>query len=162
MLSQFSRVQLFATPWTVAPPPRDSPGKNTRVGCHTLLQGIFQPRDQTQVCCTADGLFTSWATREAQEYWSGLLFLMPDNTFEDLITFPPRSTLHQHLMPHILMFCGGCCYHGNIWPLSTNSFFLFFLIYAHMLSVHLFVILWTVARQVPLSMEFSRQEYWSR
>ena len=27
--------------------------------------------------------------------------------------------------------------------------------------VRLFATLWTVARQVPLSMEFSRQEYWS-
>ena len=27
--------------------------------------------------------------------------------------------------------------------------------------VQLFVILWTVARQAPLSIEFSRQEYWS-
>ena len=27
--------------------------------------------------------------------------------------------------------------------------------------VWLFVTLWTVARQVPLSMEFSKQEYWS-
>ena len=27
--------------------------------------------------------------------------------------------------------------------------------------VQFFVTLWTVARQVPLSMEFSRQEYWS-
>ena len=27
--------------------------------------------------------------------------------------------------------------------------------------VHLVVIPWTVARQTPLSMEFSRQEYWS-
>ena len=36
-----SRVQLFATPWTVALCPWDSPGKNTGVGCHFLLQGIF-------------------------------------------------------------------------------------------------------------------------
>ena len=28
--------------------------------------------------------------------------------------------------------------------------------------VQLFVIPWTVARQAPLSMEFPRQEYWSR
>ena len=28
--------------------------------------------------------------------------------------------------------------------------------------VQLFVTLWTVAHQVPLSMEFSRQEYWRR
>ena len=36
-----SRVQLCATPQTAAhqaPRPRDSPGKNTGVGCHFLLQ----------------------------------------------------------------------------------------------------------------------------
>ena len=27
--------------------------------------------------------------------------------------------------------------------------------------IHLFAILWTIARQAPLSMELSRQEYWS-
>ena len=39
-----SRVRLFATPWTVAHQalsPWDSPGKNTGVGCHCLLGGIF-------------------------------------------------------------------------------------------------------------------------
>ena len=34
-------------------------------------RGPSQPRDQIQVSCIADGLFTSWATREAQEYCSG-------------------------------------------------------------------------------------------
>ena len=34
-------------------------------------RGSPQPRDQTQVSCFAGGFFTSWATREAQEYWSG-------------------------------------------------------------------------------------------
>ena len=33
-------------------------------------QGSSQPRNQTQVSCIAGGFFTSWATREAQEYWS--------------------------------------------------------------------------------------------
>ena len=39
-----SRVQLFVALWTVArqaPLFMDSPGKNTGVGCHALLQGIF-------------------------------------------------------------------------------------------------------------------------
>ena len=43
VLSPFSRVWLFVTPWTVAlqaPLPIDSPDKNTGVGC-ALLQGIF-------------------------------------------------------------------------------------------------------------------------
>ena len=37
-------VQLFATPWTVArsaPRHWDSPSRNTGVGCHSLLQGVF-------------------------------------------------------------------------------------------------------------------------
>ena len=29
-----------------------------------------QPRDWTQVSCTAGKFFTNWATKEAQEYWS--------------------------------------------------------------------------------------------
>ena len=63
-----SRVQLFATPWTV----------------HGILQarilewvtfpfsrGSSQPRDWTQVSRIAGEFFMSWAAREAQEYWSG-------------------------------------------------------------------------------------------
>ena len=41
LLSHFSRVQLCATPQTQPtrlPRPWDSPGKNTGVGCHFLLQ----------------------------------------------------------------------------------------------------------------------------
>ena len=41
LLSRFSCVQLCATPQTAAhqaPRPWDSPGKNTGVGCHFLLQ----------------------------------------------------------------------------------------------------------------------------
>ena len=44
VLSRFSCVQLFAILWIVvrqALLSRDSPGKNTEVGCRALLQGIF-------------------------------------------------------------------------------------------------------------------------
>ena len=34
-------------------------------------RGSSQPRNRTQVSHIAGGFFTSWATREAQEYWSG-------------------------------------------------------------------------------------------
>ena len=43
----------------------DSPGKNTGMGCHALLQGIFP----TQVSRIAGGLFTISATREAQSLY---------------------------------------------------------------------------------------------
>ena len=37
-------------------------------------RGFSQPTDQTQVSRIADGFFTSWATKEAQEYRSGLAY----------------------------------------------------------------------------------------
>ena len=40
-------------------------------------RGSSQPRDQTQVSLIAGRFFTSWATREAQEYWSGYLIPSP-------------------------------------------------------------------------------------
>ena len=42
VLSRFSCVQLSVAPWTIAHQASlsmDSPGKNTRVDCHALLQG---------------------------------------------------------------------------------------------------------------------------
>ena len=54
-----SRVQLSVTPWTVA---RQAPlsiwtGKNTGVGCHFLLQGIFPTQGLNQVSHLADRHF---------------------------------------------------------------------------------------------------------
>ena len=45
-------VTFLRPPWTVdhkGPLSVRFPSKNTRVGCHFLLQGSFQPRDRTQV-----------------------------------------------------------------------------------------------------------------
>ena len=47
--------------------PWNSPGKNTGVGNHHLLQGSFRPRDWTWVSCIANGLLTVWVTREAEK-----------------------------------------------------------------------------------------------
>ena len=38
--------------------------------------GLVQPRDRTQLSHSAGRFFTSWATRETQEYWSGGLSLL--------------------------------------------------------------------------------------
>ena len=60
-LSHFSRVRLCATPQTAAhqaPHPWDSPGKNTGVGCHFLLQHIKMKSESevTQMCPTLSDL----------------------------------------------------------------------------------------------------------
>ena len=52
VLSRFSCVLLFVTPWTVAARllcPLNFPGKNTGVGCHFLLQGIV-PTQESNLC----------------------------------------------------------------------------------------------------------------
>ena len=71
-----SHVWLFATPWIV----------------HSILQarilewvafpfsmGSSQLRDQTQVSHIAGNFFTSWAKKEAHEYWRGWPIPSPAN-----------------------------------------------------------------------------------
>ena len=45
----------------------DFPGRSTGVGAIPSSRGSSQPRDRAQVSHIADGFFTIWATREAQE-----------------------------------------------------------------------------------------------
>ena len=68
MWKLLSHVRLFVTHGLYSP--WNYPGLNTEVGSCSLLRSS-QPRDQTQVSLIAGGFFTSWATREAQEYWCG-------------------------------------------------------------------------------------------
>ena len=58
LLSCFSRVWLYATPWTAAHRPWDSAGKNTGVGWHFLLQcmKVKSESEVTQSCLTLSGL----------------------------------------------------------------------------------------------------------
>ena len=92
LLSNFSCVQLYVNPWTIAHQAPVSMGiLVTTMGSslpgssvHGISQarilelvampssrGSSQPRDQTQVSHIAGGFFTVWTTREAQEYQSG-------------------------------------------------------------------------------------------
>ena len=105
--------QLYSTlcdPVDCSPPGSsvhgDSAGKkNTGVGCHAFLQGIFQPRDWTQVSHIAGRFFTSWGTREAQEYWSGNLSLHQQ-------IFPTQE-LNQGLL-HCRRMLYQLSYQGNL------------------------------------------------
>ena len=70
-----SHVWLFAPPWTVA---RQAPLSMEILQAIVLewvampsSRGSSPPRDQTQVSPIIGGFFTVWATRDAQEYWSG-------------------------------------------------------------------------------------------
>ena len=53
--------------------PWNSPGQNTGVGSHSLLQGIFPIQGSNQGLLIAGRFFTSWATREALPRTGGLI-----------------------------------------------------------------------------------------
>ena len=55
----------------------NSPGQNTGWIAFPFSRGSSQPRHRTQVSHIAGGFFTTWATREAQKYWSGYPVLSP-------------------------------------------------------------------------------------
>ena len=68
-----AKLWLFVTPRTVtrqAPLSWDSPGKNTREGCHLSLQGIFLTQGLNLCLPLGRQLLYHWDTREAQPRWT--------------------------------------------------------------------------------------------
>ena len=117
LLSRFSRVWLCATPQTAAhqaPCPWDSPGKNTGVGCHFLLQ-CMKVKSESEVAQSCPIL---------------------SNPMDYSL---PSSSVHGIFQARVLEW-------GAI---------------AFSSPVQFFWTPWTIAYQASLSMEFSRQEYWS-
>ena len=120
---------------TRLPGPWDSPGKNTGVGCHFLLQymKVKTESEVAQSCltlsnpmdCTPPGSSVHGIFQARVLEWGAIAF----------------STLHS-LQVSIISSMRACllsCF-NHVWPFSTP---------------------WTVAHPAPLSMGFSRQECWS-
>ena len=64
-----NRVRLFATPWTTQSMQFSKP-EYWRYA-FPFSRGSSWHRNRTQVSRIAGGFFNRWATKEAQEYWSG-------------------------------------------------------------------------------------------
>ena len=64
LMSDTLRPHGLYSPW-------NSPRQNTGVDSLSLLQGIFPTQGSYPGLHTAGIFFTIWATRGAQEYWSG-------------------------------------------------------------------------------------------
>ena len=121
---------------TRLPRPWDSPGKNTGVGCHFLLQcmKLKSESEVAQSCpilhdpvdCSLPGSSVHRIFQARVLEWGSIVRSLP--------------ICYSKLPFSILMLC---------WVLSSFS------------RVQLSVILWTVASQAPLSMGFFRHEYWS-
>ena len=75
-------------------------------------RGPSELEDWTQVSCIADGFFTSWATREAQEYWSGYSIPFPVDLPDPGIK--PSPALQVDSLPTELSQKPGAKYFVNV------------------------------------------------
>ena len=102
-----SRVQLFATPWTVTRQVPLSVGilqaKILEWVAMLSSRGSSQCRDWTQVSHIAGGFFTVWITREAHFVYSSLYLLIPNCQF---IPPSPLVTISLFCMSvSLIVFC---------------------------------------------------------
>ena len=67
-------------------------------GAFPFSRGLFQPRDQTWVSLIAGRFFTIWATRKAQEYWSGWPIPSPEE-LPELGVEPGSPALQADSLP---------------------------------------------------------------
>ena len=123
--------------------PWDSPGKNTGVGCHFLLQCMKVKSEVAQSLSRIRPFATPWTAAyqaplsigfSRQEYWSGLPLPSPSSPAPQLksVSSSALSLLYGPTM--YMCVCMLICF-------VSNS-----------------AVLWTVACQAPLAMGLSRQE----
>ena len=110
--------------------PWDFPGKNTGLGCHFFLQGIFptqglnQPRDWTCASCIGRWICYHWATWEANKAPRILLqkqralskyYLL----FNLLFLFSKIHCLCKYIKRKLDDFLDKIMYSHKIWPWQT-------------------------------------------
>ena len=124
-------------------------------------RGSSQPRNRTQVSCIVGGFFTSWATGKPEIIgWIDIIFvvvavaasLQSCPTLCDPIDgSPPGSPAPGILQARTLEWVAISFSNAWKWKGKVKS----------LSRVWLLATPWTAAYQAPLSMGFSRQEYWS-
>ena len=150
---------------TRLPRPWDSPGKNTGVGCHFLLQYYFLDLDK-QI------LKFIWKSKGPKIAWIFFLNIETNNkalviktaaaaaakSLQSCLTLcdpidssPPGSPVPGILQARTLEWVAISFSNAWKWKVKVKL----------LSRVQLLATPWTAAHQAPPSMGFSRQEYWS-
>ena len=125
----------------------------------TALQHVGSSwiRDWICVSCTGRWIPYHWATREAQEF-KFLFVAIVAKSHQSCPTLcdpiggsPPGSAIPGILQARILEWVAISFSNAWKWKVKVKS----------LSHVQLLATPWTAAYQAPLSMRFSRQEYWS-
>ena len=143
--------------------PWDSPGKNTGVGCHALLQGIFPnqgsnlhllcllPWQAASLPSAPPGKPHTYIKYIYNMHAAAAKSLQSCPTLCDSIDdSPPGPTVPGILQARTLEWVAISFSNAWKWKVKVKS----------LSHVRLLATPWTAAYQAPPSMGFSRQEYW--
>ena len=122
--------------------PLDSPGKNTEVGCHFLLQ-CMKVKSESEV---------------AQFVYLKVIQSCPTPS-DSMDCSLPGSSVHGIFQARVLEW--GAISFSNAWKWKGKVKSLRLSTWKLHSRVQLLATPWTAAYQAPPSMGFSRQEYWS-
>ena len=96
--------------------PWDFPGKNTRVGCHFLLQGIFPTQGLNLYLLLCRQILYYWATMEAHD--SVYIYMYKIHIkYESFLSFPLQVIVEYNSLCYIV----GLCFSYFIWTITFNS-----------------------------------------
>ena len=151
-LSRFSRVRFCATPQKAAhraPPSLDSPGKNTGVGCHCLLQRmkVKSESEVAQFCLT---LATPWTAAyqappsmefSRQKYWSRVPLSIVQNSPQCIQAYYSPLLAMSYVEKFYRKQTGSTLI-NPAFPKLTNHEILFFFYPSHHQPHSLFNIVW--------------------
>ena len=106
--------------------PWDFPGKNTWVGCHFLLKGIFQPRERICVSCFScigRWILYYWATWRSLIYLIVFFLCVHVKSLQSCPTLcdpidcsPPSFSVHGILQVRTLEWAAMPSFRGSSWP----------------------------------------------
>ena len=133
-------------------PPRDSWGKQAFLKVPPWTEETEMEKESENIGAKREKLLLSFLIQSEQKRW-----LSPHiNFLISAAPFPGKPCFWPSLYSCSISASYPRDAHRATSPGLCNECML-----SHFSRVRLFVTLWTVARQAPLSMGFSRQEYWS-
>ena len=100
--------------------PWNSPGQNTRVGCLSLLQGIFPTQGSSRglLHCWQIFFFTNWANREGHRY---IYLFMRQESHHGGSTFLTQSLLSWTPSPNTITLVVKISTYGFLHKLSVQT-----------------------------------------
>ena len=123
-------------------------------------RGSSWPRDQTHISYLLNWQVSSLSQMPPGRMWSQLYAYISPSSWTSLPTPHPSSSSHS---PELSFLCYTAGFHqlSILHMVVWVSVCVCVCVCESLRCVWLFAIPWTVACQASLSMEFSRQEYWS-